>query len=81
MSEINVILKATDEASKTIADAGDRISSSLKEVESAGSRVSETQKRTETSSKDLALGMNNVATASLQPLQCLRPRAGHAGQR
>src|SRR3989337_3906780 len=64
MSEINVLLKATDEASKTIADAGTKINGSLKEVEESGKRVSQAQKQSEASSKDLALGFNNVATSA-----------------
>jgi hypothetical protein len=64
MSEINVLLKATDEASKTIADAGNKINGSLKEVEDAGKRVSQAQKQSEASTKDLALGFNNAAASA-----------------
>ena len=64
MSEINVLLKATDEASKTIADAGTKINGSLREVEESGKRVSQAQKQSEASSKDLALGFNNLATSA-----------------
>ncbi len=64
MSEINVLLKATDEASKTIADAGNKINGSLKEVEDAGKRVTQVQRQSQASTKDLALGFNNLATSA-----------------
>src|SRR4030067_984103 len=64
MSEINILLKATDEASKTIADAGNKINGSLREVEESGKRVSQAQKQSEASTKDLALGFNNLATSA-----------------
>jgi hypothetical protein len=64
MSEINVVLKATDEASKTVADAGNKINSSLKSVEESGKRVAQVQKESELNSKELALGFNNLATSA-----------------
>lgn len=66
MSEINVnvILKATDEASKTVAEAAEKITGSMETVEEAGKRVGQAQKRTEASAKDLALGFNQLATSA-----------------
>jgi hypothetical protein len=61
--EIQILLTALDNASKTIADASSSVKTSLGQVESAAAQVEKTQRRTENSSKDLALGINNVATS------------------
>ncbi|MCW4045236.1 MAG: hypothetical protein NWE94_06945 [Candidatus Bathyarchaeota archaeon] len=63
-SEINITLKANDEASKIIADAGSNITASLGKVEESGKRVSETQKQTNTSAKNLVMGFSGLATSA-----------------
>jgi len=64
MSEqIQILLTALDNASKTIADASNSVKASLGQVDGAAAQVEKTQKKTETSSRDLALGINNAATA------------------
>ncbi len=61
--EIQILLTALDNASKTIADASNNVKNSLNQVDGASAQVEKTQKKTETSTRDLAVGLNNVATA------------------
>jgi len=63
-SEINITLKAQDEASRVIADAGKNITSSMGKVEESGKRVSETQKQTNASAKNLVMGFSGLATSA-----------------
>ena len=64
MAEINILLRATDEASNVIAKAGNNISTSMKSVEETTNQVTKAQKEHEASTKQLALGMNNLATSA-----------------
>lgn len=64
MAEINILLRATDEASNVIAKAGNNISTSMKSVEETSNQVTKAQQEHEASTKQLALGMNNLATSA-----------------
>src|SRR3989304_8416730 len=64
MAEINILLRATDEASNVIAKAGNNISTSMKVVEETSNQVTKAQQNHEASTKQLALGMNNLATSA-----------------
>jgi hypothetical protein len=63
-SEINITLKANDEASSVIADAGKNITTSMGKVEESGKRVAETQKQTNASAKNLVMGFSGLATSA-----------------
>ena len=63
-SEINITLKANDEASSIIADAGKNITASMGKVEESGKRVAETQKQTNASAKNLVMGFSGLATSA-----------------
>ena len=64
MSEINILLRATDEASSVIAKAGSNISSSMRGVEDSTKQVSRAQQSSEVNARQLALGMNSLATSA-----------------
>jgi len=63
-SQIDVKIKAYDEASKTVAEAGNKIKKELKEVETTNKRVAAAQKETIKSSRDLVTGFSGVATSA-----------------
>ena len=67
-SQIDVRIKAYDEASKTIADASTKIKKEMDEVEKTNKRVAAAQKETAKSTRDLVTGFSGVAT---QPLVCI----------
>src|SRR4030067_2233246 len=64
MAEINILLRATDEASNVIAKAGNNITTSMKSVEETSNQVTKAQKEHEASKKKIGLGMNNLATSA-----------------
>lgn len=64
MSEINIILKASDQASAEIAAAGNKISESMQNVERSSQGVAEAQKNVDASAKSLVLGFSGLATSS-----------------
>ena len=61
---IEIKLKAVDEASKTIANASAKINGSLNEVSNTQKQISAQTKVSETSMKDFAVGLSGAATAS-----------------
>lgn len=61
--EIQILLTALDNASKVIADASNNVKASLGQVDGAATQVQQSQQKAETSTKSLALGLNNAATA------------------
>ena len=63
-SQIDVKIKAYDEASKTVAEASNKIEKELKDVETANKRVAAAQKETEKSNRELVTGFNGVATSA-----------------
>lgn len=63
-SQIDVKIKAYDEASKTVAEAGKKIKKELNEVEATNKRVAAAQKETIKSSRDLVTGFSGVATSA-----------------
>jgi hypothetical protein len=63
-SQIDVRIKAYDEASKTIADAGTKIKNEMKEVEKSTKAAAAAQKETVKSSRDLITGFSGVATSA-----------------
>ena len=63
-SQIDVRIKAYDEASKTIADASSRIKQEIGEVEASNKRVVAVQKETVKSSRDLITGFSGLATSA-----------------
>ena len=63
-SQIDVRIKAYDEASKTIADASSKIKQEMGEVEATNKRVVAAQKETAKSSRDLVTGFSGVATSA-----------------
>jgi hypothetical protein len=63
-SQIDVRIKAYDEASKTVAEAGNKIKKELKDVETTNKRVAAAQKETIKSSRDLVTGFSGVATSA-----------------
>jgi hypothetical protein len=64
MSEISIILRAVDEASNVVAKAGNNITNSMKSVEATSQQVTRAQQAHEASTKQLILGMNNLATSA-----------------
>jgi hypothetical protein len=66
MSEINVnvVLKATDEASKTVAEAGKQITESMRQVEEANKAVTAEQEKTNASVRSLVTGFSGLATGA-----------------
>ena len=63
-SQIDVRIKAYDEASKTIADASTKIKKEMDEVEKTNKRVAAAQKETAKSTRDLVTGFSGVATSA-----------------
>lgn len=63
-SVINVTIKATDEASEVVAEAGRSISESMQGVESAAKQAASSQRQTDASAKDLAMGLSGLATSA-----------------
>ena len=63
MSQINILLRATDEASAIIGDAGNKITKSMNNMDKAGKQVTASQKEFTRSNKDLVVGLSSVATA------------------
>ena len=63
-SQIDVRIKAYDEASKTIADASKKIKNEMDEVEKTNKRVAAAQKETAKSTRDLVTGFSGVATSA-----------------
>jgi len=64
MSEINILLRATDQASSTIAAAGANISGSLDQVDASAKRVAASTQQAEFSFKSLATGIAGIATSA-----------------
>jgi exonuclease VII small subunit len=62
-SQIDVRIKAYDEASKTIADASTKIKKEMDDVEKTNKRVAAAQKETAKSTRDLVTGFSGVATS------------------
>ena len=63
-SQIEVRIKAIDEASKTVAQASAKIKKEMTEVEATNKRVVAAQKETTKSSRDLITGFSGVATSA-----------------
>jgi exonuclease VII small subunit len=63
-SQIDVRIKAIDEASKTIAEASKKIKKEMEGVEATNKRVVAAQKEAAKSSRDLIIGFNGVATSA-----------------
>jgi len=63
-SEIEIRLKAVDEASKTIAEASSRIKGELADVQAASGRVQKSQEEVAKSSRQLVMGFSGVATSA-----------------
>lgn len=63
-SQIDVRIKAYDEASKTVAEASNKIEKELKEVENTNKQVAAAQKETTKSSRELVTGFSGVATSA-----------------
>jgi len=63
-SQIDIRIKAYDEASKTVADASNKIKKEMGEVEATNKRVVAAQKETVKSSRDLITGFSGVATSA-----------------
>jgi hypothetical protein len=61
--QINITLKAYDEASRTVAEASNNIKNEMAKVEEANKRVIASQKETATSTRDLITGFSGAATA------------------
>ena len=64
MPEINILLRATDEASSVIAKASGNIERSMQNVEASSKQVAKAQQTQEISVRQLALGMNGLATSA-----------------
>jgi hypothetical protein len=64
MPEINILLRATDEASNVIAKASGNIERSMQNVEASSKQVTRAQQTHEISTRQLALGMNGLATSA-----------------
>ncbi len=64
-SQIDIRIKAYDEASKTIAEASSRIKNEMAEVEAASDRVQKNQVEVTKSSRALVTGFSGVATSAL----------------
>ena len=63
-TEIDILLKAVDEASAVLSGAADKIKGSMGQVEGANVQLDQTQKKTDASAKDLAVGFSGVATSA-----------------
>ena len=63
-SQIDIRLKAYDEASKTIAEASGNIKNNMAEVEASNKRVVASQQEALKSSRDLITGFSGVATSA-----------------
>jgi hypothetical protein len=63
-SQIDIRLKAYDEASKTVAEASSNIKNEMAQVEAANKRVTASQKEVATSTRDLVTGLSGVATSA-----------------
>lgn len=64
MSEINILLRATDQASSVIASAGNNISGSLDQVDASAKRVSTSTAQVDFSYRQLATGIAGIATSA-----------------
>ncbi len=64
-SRVEVLLKAKDEASETIASVGRKMEQSLGSVEKAGGQVERQNQRMTASSKNLVYNFSNVTTGAL----------------
>lgn len=64
MSEINILLRATDQASAMIGAAGASISGSLDQVDASAKRVAASSAQAEFSFKSLATGIAGIATSA-----------------
>jgi len=64
MSEINILLRATDQASSTIAAAGANMSRSLDQVDASAKRVASSTQQAEFSFTSLATGIAGIATSA-----------------
>ena len=63
-TQVGIFIKATDEASRIVADASTKIQGDLNRVDEAGKRVQESTQRVTASSKDLVMGFSGVATSA-----------------
>jgi hypothetical protein len=63
-NQIDIRLKAYDEASKTVAEASSNIKNEMAQVEAANKRVTASQKEAATSTRDLVTGLSGVATSA-----------------
>ena len=63
-SQINITVRAYDEASKVIAEASTNIKNDLTKVESANKRLQTSQQETMKSTRDLVTGFSGVATSA-----------------
>jgi len=63
-TEIDILLKAVDEASAVLSGAADKIRGSMGGVEEANTKVDAAQKKTDSSCKDLVTGFSGVATGA-----------------
>ncbi len=64
MSQVSVTITAIDQASNVLAVAGGNITNSLKNIEATSQQVTKAQQAQEASTKQLVLGVNNLATGA-----------------
>jgi phage-related protein len=69
IGELQIRLKAIDEASDVVSEASRNIESSLSEVERANKAVQEAQNRTNASVRDLVSGFSGLATSAFNLYQ------------
>ena len=64
-TDINILLRATDQASSVIDNAASKLSGNMAKIEDANKKVTQTSDKVGASSKQVALAFNNLATSGM----------------
>lgn len=64
-TDINILLRATDQASSVIDSAASKLSGNMAKIEDANKKVTQTSDKVGASSKQVALAFNNLATSGM----------------
>ena len=64
-TDINILLRATDQASSVIDSAASKLSGNMAKIEDANKKVTQTSDKVGASSKTVALAFNNLATSGM----------------
>ena len=64
-TDINILLRATDQASSVIDNAASKLSGNMAKIEDANKKVTQTTDKVGASSKQVALAFNNLATSGM----------------